>query len=167
MGEGKHLDRDREVMTAAGASYGCRDFRAPEIRGSQGWTTKADVFSFGIICCKVIELHARICTASVPKALRKLIPDALHEKVMPERLKIVVENCLKRSPSERANIRPMITLLDELSLDFTIEKEDGPGTKIKWTTWDWRGAKAAARGFALAETNVFSSVDSIFNEGTL
>jgi serine/threonine protein kinase len=68
IGEGKILREGKEFADVSDhlASYGSIDFRAPEVHGSDGWTPKAEVFSFGVIACKIFRIRQYACTAAPP-----------------------------------------------------------------------------------------------------
>lgn len=157
IGEGKILDA-RGIENSAGASYGCSEFRAPEVHGAQGWSLAADVFSFGVICCKVLELRANVSTGPVPTALRQFISGSDGEELVPEEIKSILEGCLKPEAINRPTIRSVITDLNNLSRKFWYE-EDGythqsalkeePETllkQIQWTSFSWRRALAIVKG---------------------
>lgn len=55
LGEGKLLDDGRETVAVGAMSYGAGEFKPPEVRGRQGWTTKGDVYSMGVMMKKAEE----------------------------------------------------------------------------------------------------------------
>jgi serine/threonine protein kinase len=176
IGEGKVLDT-RGIETSAGASYGCSEFRAPEVRGAQGWSSAADVFSFGVLCCKVLELWADVCTSPIANKLRKLVPGLDGEEIVPKEIKKVVEGCLSRGPTERLSIGSVITELDRLSGKFWYEEKgytsqsalkDEPEEllkQIEWRSLNWRQTLAVARGAIDARVpGEYSTRDSILDD---
>lgn len=55
LGEGKVLDDGRKIAAVGVMSYGAGEFKPPEVRGRQGWTTKGDVYSMGVMMKKTEE----------------------------------------------------------------------------------------------------------------
>ena len=154
IGEGKILET-RDIETSAGASYGCSEFRAPEVHGVQEWSPAADVFSFGVLCCKVLDLWAEVCRTPIPDKLRQLVPCSHGETLVPKEITKVVEGCLSRVPAERPSIRSVTMDLDRLFTNFYSESEDnsplrgepeGLQEQIEWSRFTWRKALAIAQG---------------------
>lgn len=177
IGEGKILDT-RDIDTSAGASYGCSEFRAPEVHGVQGWSSAADVFSFGVLCCKILELRAEICApVPIPTKLQPSIPLSDGEEIAPKEFTEVVESCLSSDPGLRPSIRSVITHLDRLTQDFFYE-ENGYSPRralkeqpeellnqIEWSRLNWRQVLAAARGLVQTRApGVFNTRDSILDD---
>lgn len=177
IGEGKILDT-RDVDVAAGASYGCSEFRAPEVRGVQGWSSAADVFSFGVLCCKVLELRINVCNATLPGKLQQLAQNSDVEDLMPKEIATILQSCLSRTPSDRPGIRSVIKGLNRLSQDFWYEEKgytahaalrDEPEellNQIQWCLFNWEEALAIAQG-DIADPRVskyYATRDSILDE---
>jgi serine/threonine protein kinase len=177
IGEGKILDI-RDIDTSAGASYGCSEFRAPEVHGGQGWSSAADVFSFGVLCCKVLELRGQVCArVPIPTILQQAIPLSDGEEIAPKDFAEAVKSCLSSDPGLRPSIRSVITHLDDLTGDFFYE-EDGYSSRralkeqpeelldqIEWSPLNWRQALATARGFLpTGASRVFNTRDSILDD---
>lgn len=51
------------------ASYGTSEFRAPGVQSGQGWSTKAEALSFGIIACKVLNCRLDVSTERSPEVI--------------------------------------------------------------------------------------------------
>jgi len=175
IGEGKVLDT-RDVDISAGASYGCSEFRAPEVRGTQGWSSAADVFSFGVLCCKVLEIHVNIRMGSIPKKLQHTALNS-NEELVPEEIKTTVEACLRREPKDRPSIRSVITDLDRLTVKFWYEEKgyttqsalkDEPEELLKqleWSALNWSRALAVAQGVIRNKYfGEYSTRDSILDD---
>ena len=160
------------------ASYGYSEFRAPEVHGVQGWSSAADVFSFGVLCCKVLELRAEICAAvPIPTKLQQLIPLSDGDEIAPREFTEVVEGCLRSDPGSRPSIRSVIARLDRLTTAFFYE-ENGYSQRtalkeqpqellnqIEWSHLNWKQILAAARGFIQTKApGVFNTRDSILDD---
>jgi hypothetical protein len=163
IGEGKVLNPSQEVrdLTYHRASYGAVEFRAPEIRGNQGWSTKAEVFSFGVIACKIMECRNYICPSPTPEwvlleverehpSLRQDADMIAH--IVPAGLKGAIEPCLAHSPDDRPSMRDVIDALDDLddlddlTSDFTADTiEKGAKRKVKWVFWNWNESLKESR----------------------
>ncbi|KAH8689276.1 kinase-like domain-containing protein [Phaeosphaeriaceae sp. PMI808] len=158
IGEGKILSTTHEVKSAMDhwASYGAIEFRAPEIFGPRGWSTKAEVFSFGIIASKILECRRFVCPASPPEwALSELehcYPGIRQDQdmmahVVPDSLKKAIEPCLSYSPNDRPTMKNVVHALDDMSSEFWTEdfsvSEDN--RKVKWTYWAWDESKKYGR----------------------
>lgn len=152
IGEGKILREGREFVDLSDhvASYGAVDFRAPEVHGSEGWTTKAEVFSFGVIACKVFRNRQYACTAAPSVwVLEQLQGNGQHVEqkttttgspIVPSKLRKIIEPCLSYSPDARPTMREVVRQLDDFSLDLVIDKDEGyteEDLDIEWSHWDW------------------------------
>jgi len=135
IGEGKHVDTD----TTPGASVGALDFHAPEVHGTKGWTTAADVFAFGVVACKFLDIRLQNCKDDVPDYVRERANHVLEDAAtfVPTQLKQVVLQCISAEAGKRPLIRDVINFLHELSMDFLAEKESPGKEKVEWSTWDW------------------------------
>lgn len=152
-GEGKMLS-DRE-LDIAGESIGAKQFRAPEIRGGKGWTAKADVFAFGVLTCKLLDMRAQICS-EIDSTANSEGQESQDWHALPRSLKEVLEACLRPEPHHRPDIRRVVLFLDEISVSLI---DDDPEMAI----WDWSDALAQARNLALDdEDDDFASMSSIF-----
>jgi Protein tyrosine and serine/threonine kinase len=156
IGEGKVLSPEKVVMgpTNARSSYGAVDFRAPEVHGHTGWSTKAEVFSFGVIACKILDCKSLIPTTTpnwVLSEAREKLPQALTNLemtvyVVPAGLKKVVEPCLSNLLEDRPSMKDTVLALDDVADDFTSDTMDPGGKrKIKWVYWNWRETLARGR----------------------
>jgi serine/threonine protein kinase len=144
-GEGKVLKPGQEVRDPIHhrASYGAVEFRAPEVHGNQGWSTKAEAFSFGVIACKIMECRRDICTAPPPEWVLSEVEVKHHDLrqnayIVPAGLKSTIEPCLSYSPDDRPSIKEVVDALNGLMIDFTADskhKEDK--RKVKWVYWQW------------------------------
>jgi serine/threonine protein kinase len=156
IGEGKVLSPEKVVMGPMNArsSYGAVDFRAPEVHGHTGWSTKAEVFSFGVIACKILDCKSLIPTTTpdwVLSEAREKLPQALTSLemtvyVVPAGLKKVIEPCLSNLPEDRPSMKDTVLALDDVAEDFTSDTMDPGGKrKIKWVYWNWRETLARGR----------------------
>ncbi|KAN0066969.1 Protein kinase-like domain containing protein [Elaphomyces granulatus] len=145
-GEGKVLKPGQEKRdpTDHHASYGVLEFRAPEVHGNQGWSTKAEAFSFGVIACKIMECRRRVCTTPPPEWVLSEVEVKHHDlrqnvdmiaHIVPARLKSTIEPCLSYSPDDRPSMREVVDALDDLTIDFTADSEGK--RKVKWVCWRW------------------------------
>jgi hypothetical protein len=67
LGESKVLGVKSADMLAVGrARYNAVDYRALEVSQNEGWTVQADVYSFGVLCRKVLTCRAVECTSAPP-----------------------------------------------------------------------------------------------------
>lgn len=138
MGEGKHAaDSD---SGPAGASIGARDFHAPEVHGTRGWTTAADVFALGVVACKVLDMRVTYGRdKEVPRDVAKRVSCSnvvRDEQIVPSRLKDIISRCLSFRPEDRPLSKDVVDELDELGDDFLAERE-AREEKVRWATWDW------------------------------
>lgn len=157
IGEGKMLDSKQEIHdpTAHIASYGAKDFRAPEIRGSQNWSTEAEVFSFGVIMCKILDRRRLDCqsappnhvTAEVGKLRAGLIHRVeQHGQIVPSDLMEIGKRCLSRLPSERPSARDITRVLDDLFMHIGADMEsNGEERRVVWAIWNWNESLACGR----------------------
>jgi protein tyrosine kinase len=129
IGEGKMLRQGQEFRDPSNhlASYGAVEFRAPEVRGGEGWTTNAEVFSFGVIACKVLQIRNAVCTAAPPnnlvaklrrKSHRSLLDAETMTYFVPSILREAIGPCLEYLPVRRPTMRQVVQLLDDLSVEF-------------------------------------------------
>ena len=100
-GESKTIDSSREIDIAPGVSYGCIEFRAPEVHGPYGWTTKADMWALGVNICKMLQLRAHYYRGEVPEYYKEIIADARDESWMPMETMKVLRACLRVLPDDR------------------------------------------------------------------
>ncbi len=156
IGEGKVLSPEKAVMgpTNARSSYGAVDFRAPEVNGHRGWSTKAEVFSFGVIACKILDFKSLIPTTTpdwILSEAQEKISQGLTSTdtaayIVPAGLNKVIEPCLSNLPEDRPSMRDTVRALDDITDDFTSDKMDPGGKrKTKWVYWNWREALARGR----------------------
>lgn len=151
LGEAKRYDLPDDEMAAHNASYGARNARAPEIRGAFGWSTQAEIYSFGVICCDIIEARARYFKGEVPEMVGRHFMkggEGVEGDIVPSRLKRILRECLRMEPDERALLSSVTEALTTLVLKF-IEpsgEEDDPGVywnagderTLGWELWDRR-----------------------------
>jgi hypothetical protein len=159
IGEGKVFQTQEQDLLSVDhwASYGATDFRAPEVNGRRGWSTKAEVFSFGIIATTILDCRRFSCTFPPPtwvlEKLQKTYPLMSQNPVMvahiiPQSLKDVLETCLQSDAAERPEIRPVVRSLDNTSMEFFSEDPDRfekPDLQIEWTIWPWNETKVQGR----------------------
>lgn len=155
------------------ASYGAIDFRAPEVHGGEGWTPKAEVFSFGVIVTKILQARRSACTAEPPSWVLESLKDTEAQtdeaELVPVILKKAIERCLQFSPDDRSTMGEIVHYLDNLPGEFVpksssdIENTRGSiddaedevlpleevtsakTLKVEWTYWDWRQTLQLAR----------------------
>ena len=170
MGEGKTLNK-RNVETPAGASYGCSEFRAPEVHGAQSWSSAADVFSFGVLCCKTLELRARVCQTSLPSNSHHLLSFPNRDDIVPAEIAEIIEGCLRHAPSERPGMYMVMMELDSLSRKIPDEEREqkcGQAELLKqlqWSDWNWKQALAVAQRVPAASSfGQYNTRDSILDE---
>jgi hypothetical protein len=148
IGEGKVLKPGQDVrdLTDHRPSYGAVEFRAPEVRGKEGWSTKAEVFSFGVIACKIMEYRRHISTSLPPEwvlselgdnhsGLKQDADTAAH--IVPARLKSAIKPCLSHSPDDRPSMRDVVRTLDDLMDEFIPDSILKDKRKVKWVNWKW------------------------------
>lgn len=156
IGEGKNLsERDLHVV---GASMGAKQFRAPEIRGGKGWTVKADVFAFGVLACKLLDLRDQVCGDAQDKEDTSQSESTSYVRSIPERLRKPLEACMTREPDQRPSMRGVIRILDDFSV-VLLSKEP------VMVTWDWNKTLADARTHGnrvVAPDEDYGSLASIF-----
>lgn len=110
VGEGKVLRSDTEINDSKGrrASYGALEFRAPEIQGGQGWSTKAEAFSFGVIACKVLNCRLDVSKARPPGETLSVLETEhsvsedfaeIIAQIVPTAIKDAIQPCLSDSPT--------------------------------------------------------------------
>lgn len=163
VGEGKMLfpsAADPDLPEGYYASYGNPEYRAPEVQGPSGWTEAADVWSFGVIAVKLLEMRRSICDGScaIPPWVLEEVQEEYPDKdfshtsrdmgfIVPLSLKRVLEPCLRHNPNERPAAHAAAMSLDEVSMEFfnDDEEEKEKNRDVKWTYWDWRTTKAAGR----------------------
>lgn len=171
VGEGKILREGVEIQHPSDhlASYGAIEFRAPEVYGGEGWTTKAEVFSFGVIATKIMQARRIACAADPPSWVPKSVLDAgKHMKpveLVPVAFKTAIERCLQFSPDKRPTLREVVRQLDDLSDDFLPVTNSDAGSlndpaegivpspetyedeplDVQWTYWDWKKTLQLAR----------------------
>lgn len=133
LGEGKIIE-DR-VVEIAGVSYGCEDYRAPEVRGRTGWSEKADIYSFGKVCCAVLRLRARVCSQPVPHHYQAIIDSSTDQSWMPESFASLVKSCLESHPALRPTAATATTILDRLSSAFPDPASKVTERPIESTSW--------------------------------
>ena len=140
MGEGKKLDVHRAIDTHASGSIGCAEFRAPEIPRT-GWTEDADIFAFGMISCRILEIRAHYNPAIPPKGMREKFQLAEDEITMPTKLSTIFKDCLGVA-SRRPTVNELANRMDAL---YSVFLDDPPARDVDWTDWDWRQVRANAR----------------------
>lgn len=134
VGEGKILRDGIEFEDPSEnlASYGATEFRAPEVQAGTGWSMKADVFSFGIIAIKAMQMR-RICCAGEPPSwvMDSSTCDTSHEhgaededEIVPVAFKKAIELCLQFSIQDRPNMRLIVEILDDLAVEFVVLPDD-------------------------------------------
>ena len=138
---------------------GAKQFRAPEIRGGKGWTVKADVFAFGVLACKLLDLRVQVCGHSTQETSVLAQPESTpYVRSIPERLKKPLDACMSREPDERPSMRSVIRILDDFSVDL-LSKEP------MMVMWDWNKTLADARSLGsgwLPGDEDYGSLASIF-----
>jgi len=149
IGEGKALnsDGDRQDLTRARASYGAVEFRAPEVHGNEGWSFKAEAFSFGVIASKIMECRRHVCKAPPPESITTRVegsqentpPESdLTEYIVPTEVRKAIEPCMSHCPDNRPAMRKVVNALNDV---FPGVMPDSPShetnEKIKWTCWRW------------------------------
>ncbi|KAF3000080.1 hypothetical protein E8E13_002178 [Curvularia kusanoi] len=160
VGEGKMLNpssTDPDLPEGHYASYGNPQYRAPEVIGPSGWTKAADVWSFGMICVKLLEMRRSVCGDSsrippqVLEALQEQHPDknfSLLSRdvgfIVPLALKQVLEPCFRHDSEERPDVHTVALGLNEASMGFYIEDKEllEQNRNVKWTCWNWNETKA-------------------------
>lgn len=171
VGEGKVLRPDSEIIDPQSrrASYGALEFRAPEIQGGQGWSTKAEAFSFGVITCKLLNCRLDVSKNRPPEevlsVLEKEFPRSekvsemeMIAKIVPATIKDAIEPCLSDSPTARPDMGAVVGALDNLRDDI----ESGKPFRVRWTYWDWNqsyleGRRGTTSGIDRASTGSFNT----------
>lgn len=149
IGEGKVLRPEAEKADPTGhrASYGAVDYRAPEIERGEPYTPSSDVFSYGVIACRIMDCRRAACKAppqeevlaDVEKRLPEFKRDTEHiAYIVPKLLKKEIEPCLAGNPEARPKMRPVALGLDDCTMQFFSDK-------VQWTYWNWDESLAEAR----------------------
>jgi len=180
IGEGKVLNPDKEVidLTKPRLSYGAVDFRAPEVHGQTGWSTKAEVFSFGVISCKILD-----CKSLAPMFPPDWVLSEVQEQhpgqafsmdmiahIVPAGLKKVIEACLSYSIEDRPSMRDTVLALDEVTSGFTSDSMKLNGKrKIRWMYWNWNeslthGRKGTAKRDSDSRDTRSKKEEDLFHE---
>lgn len=160
LGEGKDLSQSSVQASNADhwASYGAVDYRAPEVNGSAGWSTKAEVFSFAVIAMKILDCRRFTCKSPPPdwvlQQLETTLPlirsdSELQAQIVPYALMEILEPCLDLDPNQRQEMHPVVLELDDLSMDFFSEdpnRFDDPDLPVEWTVWKWNAIRARSGG---------------------
>ena len=175
VGEGKLLRLGSEMNDSSSrrASYGASEFRAPEVQSGQGWSTKAEVFSFGVIACKVLNCRLDVSKERPPEEilsfLEKEFPMAektseMAAQVVPAAVKKAIEPCLSDSPTTRPDMKAVVRALEDLlrDIDFDIFPEEEK--RLRWTYWDWNqscyeGRRRTTSAIGRASTESFNTGD--------
>ncbi|KAF5720072.1 Ypk2p [Fusarium mundagurra] len=161
VGEGKMLNpygTDPNLPEGHYASYGNPQYRAPEVNGSSGWTKAADVWAFGMLCVKLLEMRRSICGdwSKIPPwvldVLQKQHPDKDFSPssrdvgfIAPWALNRCLEPCFRHDPDERPDIHTVALGLDEVSSEFYVEDKEQleQNKNVKWSYWNWNKTRAA------------------------
>lgn len=171
VGEGKRLRPGSEMNDSSSrrASYGASDFRAPEVQGGQGWSTKAEVFSFGVIACKVLNCRLDVSKERPPEEILSFLEEELPmaqktsemiAQIVPAAVKKAIEPCLSDSPTARPDMKAVVHALEDLFVDFDISP--GEEKRLRWTYWDWNqscyeGRRRTTSGIDKASTGSFNT----------
>jgi hypothetical protein len=123
IGEGKSLD-SRNLETSAGAGYGCREFRAPEVMAVKDGLPPQTSFPSGSCVaksssCELMSARPR----SPPRCGRWPRLAWTGEEMVPQKFKKIAEGCLSREHTERPSMRSVIRDLDRLSGKFYYEEK--------------------------------------------
>lgn len=169
IGEGKMLytsSTNPEEAENHYASYGKPLYRAPEVTGPSGWTKAADVWAFGIICLKLLEMRRLIDHDGMKTPAR--VMDAAQEQhpgknfsrsssdirfIVPLSLKRVLEPGFRHDPNERPDVHTVAVGMDDVTMEFFYEDKAQleNNTSVQWTYWNWKETKAAGlKGKGLA-----------------
>lgn len=158
LGESKILQPGREFReeTNANRSYGAVELRAPEVAGSAGWTTLAEVFSFGVIACKLLDIRQSAydetpsttfltsVQSQSPQTVE--IADARTDAhIVPTKLKKVLSACLRRDATRRPGMNKATTYLDDISDELMSARPERDRSQVECTYWDWNKALARAQ----------------------
>ena len=163
VGEGKILREGIEFEHPSEnlASYGAEEFRAPEVRGGEGWTPKAEVFSFGVIATKILQARRVACTAEPPIWALRSAGDTEHssenDELVPVIFKKAIEPCLQFLAKDRVDLKKVLAHLGDLQTDFyplfysdidsSSESEDAPSPSIDES--NMKGATGTLDDFSL------------------
>lgn len=151
------------------ASYRASDFRASEVQIGQGWSTKAEVFPFGFIACKVLNYRLAVSKERPPKEILSFLEEELRmaqktseliAQILPAAFKKAIEPCLSDSPTARPDMKAVVRALEDLFLDFDISP--GEEKRLRWTYWDWNqscyeGRRRTTSGIDRASTRSFNT----------
>ena len=125
------------------ASYGAIDYRAPEVDRGDSYTAASDVFSYGVVACRMMECRLFTCqeapSESVLAKVERSSPgfkrDSEHVKyIVPAIVKKAIEPCLSPNPKGRPPAGP----LHRVALSAKDER-------TQWTYWNWDQTIAMAR----------------------
>jgi hypothetical protein len=157
LGEGKVLRDEPELndQTAHHASYGAIDPRAPEVRGNHGWSPAAEVFSYGVIACKILDLRSYFSSGEPPKDILDELEPEFHgiskdprmiSMIVPTGIREAVEPCLSHLPEGRPPIAQVSRVFSQLLTSFTGDRMYPEDEKrVRWTYWDWGMTLRAGR----------------------
>jgi serine/threonine protein kinase len=183
IGEGKMLhtsSTNPEEAEDHYASYGNPLYRAQEVTGPSGWTKAADVWAFGIISLKLLEMR-RLDDRDCMKTPTRVI-DAAQEQhpgknfscspgdvgfIVPLSLKRVLEPCFRHDPNERPDVHTVAVGMDNVTLEFFSEDKAQleNNTSVRWTYWNWNETKAAGfKGKGLATSGWNGDLDSTLDD---
>jgi serine/threonine protein kinase len=167
IGEGRHVV-SKLSGAVLNASVEARDFHAPEVIASRTWTTASDVFAFGVIGCKLLDMRKELCPEkSQGSAISGLTVQSLHTgdadaslvarpaSVVPLAVAEIISSALARDPAERWSIREYVDKLVELSMDFYAGREEPDQDKVQWTALDWWDVFEQAFSSRQAESSIW------------
>jgi Protein tyrosine and serine/threonine kinase len=158
IGEGKILNQSQEFRDSSSprASYGAVDFRAPEVYDSEGWSPKAEVFSFGVIACKIMQCRRYECISATPAWVISQVEEQypglgqdeeMMAHIVPAGVRKALEPCLSYSPDDRPFMKDVVLQLDKFSEEFL--NDDGEycedDVHIRWIYWNWSESKRNGR----------------------
>ncbi|CVL07486.1 uncharacterized protein FMAN_14390 [Fusarium mangiferae] len=164
LGEGKQLTQQLTSMISsetAFASYGAIDFRAPEqLLGLPNIDAfAAEVFTFGIVACKLLNCRSLVSSVEVPSYIRASASEDIAElnhgetekkelqdgHIVPRAIRSIISRCLSYRGSDRPDMSHVLSELEDITSTFTednMEKEEG--RTVDWCYWDWEATFRAA-----------------------
>ena len=155
IGEGKVLRDGQEFQDAssAGHSYSAASFRPPTLLDQATYTAADDVFSFGILVCRIMECRRLVCIAQPSESvLAKLQPthdgsagyQNAKAQVVPVSFKALVSKCIS-VVEEKPTMEEICLFLGEVKTNSSDFGRQGLFRTGGWAIWDFQTALLSAQ----------------------
>ncbi|PRP80378.1 SH2 domain-containing protein [Planoprotostelium fungivorum] len=110
-------------------AIGTPSWMAPEIMRSQPFTTKADVYSFGIVLWQLLTRHQPFAGLEEHTAIFDAVCNLKQRPKIPSNtipaLAALITRCWSQDPLRRPEFGDVIPVLDEIIVESAIENHDG------------------------------------------